>query len=228
MTTTLTRMQSPAPIANAAVNLPSPQLDGRSSVENVLANRRSIRDFRNEPMSLATLSQLLWAAQGVTRIEDAPPGWSWGPWAGGKRTAPSAGAMYPIELYAVAGNIDGLQPGIYKYKPSTHELLTICAGDKRNQMSTRGPGQKWLEGAPCIFVVAGIYARLEPRFADRSARYLHFEVGHVVENICLQAVALGLGSTVVGSFKDDLLKEAVGMPADESPFAVVPVGKPKA
>ena len=210
-----------------AIQLPSPILDGSCTIEKTLAGRRSVRDFRNDPISIETLSQLAWAAQGVTRIEDAPSGWTWGQWAGGKRTAPSAGAMYPLELYVVVGNVDGIQPGIYKYKPRSHALTPVCRGDKRTHMSTRGPGQKWLEGAPCLFVIAGIYARLEPRFGDRSAKYLHFEVGHVVENICLQAVALGLGSTVVGSFKDDLLKEAVGMPGEETPFAIVPVGKPK-
>jgi len=210
--------------AQPTIQLPTPQLDGPCSIEKTLATRRSIRDFRNVPMSLSMLSQLVWAAQGVTRKEDAPQGWMWGPWPGGKRTAPSAGAMYPLELYVVAGNVEGLKPGIFKYQSQTHGLAVVSEGNRRSQMSTRGPGQKWIEGAPVLFVVAGVPARLEPRFGDRSARYLHFEVGHVVENICLQAVALGLGGTVVGSFVDAVVKQIVGMPEEESPLAIVPVG----
>ncbi len=213
--------------ANPVVELPPPQFEGNCSVEKALATRRSVRVFNSEPMSLATLSQLVWAAQGVTRKEDAPSDWSWGTWQGGKRTAPSAGAMYPLELYVVAGNVQGIQPGIYKYRPQSHALALASTGDKRSQMSTRGPGQKWIEAAPCLLVVAGNHARLEPRFGDRATRYLHIEVGHVVENICLQAAALGLGSTVVGSFVDQLVKEVIGMSEEESPLAFVPVGKEK-
>ncbi len=225
MSTTSSTFEQTAPLTSVTVPLPAPILTGPCSVESALAARKSIRAFKNEPMGLATLSQLLWAAQGVTRVEDAPQGWNWGPWPGGKRTAPSAGAMYPVELYAVAGKVDGLRPGIYKYNAQKHELLTICPGDRRSQMSTRGPGQKWIEDAPCLFVVSGIQGRLEPRFGDRSTRYLHFEVGHTVENICLQAVALGLGTTVVGSFVDDTVKKIVGIPEGEQPLAIVPVGK---
>lgn len=206
------------------IQLPSPDLDGRVSVEKTLATRRSVRDFENEPMSLAALAQLCWAAQGVTRKEDVPPGWSWGNWQGGRRTAPSAGAMYPLELYVIAGSVEGLDPGVYKYKPLSHELLHVTAGDKRSQMVTRGPGQKWMAEAPCLFVVAGT-SRLDARFGERAARYLHFEVGHVVENICLQSVALEFGSTVVGSFVEDTVKQVLGMPADQTPLAIVPVGK---
>ena len=209
------------------IQLPQPRLDGHCSLEATLAKRCSVRDFRNEPMSLATLSQLAWAAQGVTRKEDAPQGWSWGEWQGGKRTAPSAGAMYPLELYVVVGKVETLEPGIFKYRPLPHELVHVSSGDKRGLMATRGPGQKWIEQAPCLLVVAGVYSRLEPRFAERAARYVHFEVGHVVENICLQAVALGLGTTVVGSFYDDTVRKIVGMPEHEQPLAIVPVGKAK-
>ncbi len=209
------------------IQLPEPILSGSCSIEGALARRRSVRDFKNEATSLAALSHLAWAAQGVTRKEDAPPGWRWGTWEGGKRTAPSAGAMYPLALYIVAGNVDGLRSGVYKYLAPTHELLAISDGDKRARMSTRGPGQKWIEDASILFVLSGNLGRLEPRFGDRSARYLHFEAGHVVENICLEAVALGLGSTVVGSFVDDAVKGVVGMPEEESPLVIVPVGTEK-
>ena len=209
------------------ITLPTPQFDGRCSVEKALAVRRSVRAFKNESMSLATLSQLLWAAQGVTQKMDAPEWWSGANWQGGMRTAPSAGALYPLELYVVAGNVEGLNPGVFKYKPLTHELLNVSTGDKRSQMVTRRPGQNWIEAAPCLIVCSGVYARLEVKYAERAARYVLIEVGHAVENICLQAVALDLGSTVVGAFKDDVIKQIVGMPDEESPLAFVPVGREK-
>jgi SagB-type dehydrogenase family enzyme len=208
-----------------SVTLPAPQCEGRCSVESALATRRSVRGFKDEPMSLAILSQLLWAAQGVTLKMDAPEGWSGGIWQGGKRTAPSAGAIYPLEVYVVAGNVVDLKPGVYKYRPLEHELLSVSTGDRRAQMVTRGPGQKWIEEAPCLLVVAAINARLIGKFGERAARYAHFEVGHAVENVCLQAVALGLGSTMVGAFMDEAVKEIVGMTGGEQPLAIVPVGK---
>ena len=208
-----------------AVQLSPPKLDGRCSVEKALATRRSVRAFKDESLSIATLSQLVWAAQGMTQKMDAPPGWSWGTWQGGKRTAPSAGALYPLELYIVASKIDGLKPAVYRYNPQTHELLNVGAGDKRSELATAALGQKWIEGAPCVFVVGAVYKRTEVKYGKRASRYVHIEVGHAVENICLQAVALDLGTTMVGAFKDDEVKKVLGMPEEEQPLAIVPVGK---
>lgn len=208
-----------------AVQLPPPQFDGRCSVEKALATRRSVRSFKDESLSIATLSQLVWAAQGMTQKMDAPPGWSWGTWQGGKRTAPSAGALYPLELYVLVGKIDGLKPAVYRYKPQTHELLNVGAGDKRSELATAAMGQKWIEDAPCVFVVGAVYKRTEAKYGERAPRYVHNEVGLAVENFCLQAVALDLGTTIVGAFKDDEVKKVLRMPAEEQPLAIVPVGK---
>ena len=217
----------PNSTATGAVPLPAPCLDGRCSVEKALADRRSVREFADEPMSLAVLSQLLWAAQGVTRKMDKPDWWTGENWQGGMRTAPSAGALYPLEVYVVAGNVEGLDPGVYKYKPLTHELVKVSAGDKRSRMVTRPPGQNWIAQAPCLIVFGVVYSREKVKYAERAVQYVHIEVGHAVENLCLQAVALDLGSTVMGAFKDDLVKEVIGMPDEESPLAFVPVGKSK-
>jgi SagB-type dehydrogenase family enzyme len=178
-------------------------------------------------MSLATLSQLLWAAQGVTLKMDAPEWWTGVNWQGGMRTAPSAGALYPLEVYVVAGNVENLEPGVYKYKPLTHDLLSVSKGDKRSQMVTRPPGQNWIVQAPCLILLCAVYARAEVKYAERAVRYVHIEAGHAVENICLQAVALGLGSTVMGAFRDDAIREVIGMSDEESPLVFVPVGKSK-
>lgn len=211
--------------AASVIQLPAPRMDGQCSVEKALATRRAIRGFKDEPLSIAVLSQLVWAAQGMTQKMDAPPTWSWGTWQGGKRTAPSAGALYPLELYVVVGRVDGVKPGVYKYKPQTHQLLDVLARDKRNQLATAALGQKWMESAPCVFVVGAVYKRTEVKYGERAPRYVHIEVGHAVENICLQAVALDLGTTVVGAFKDDEVKKVVGMSDEEQPLAIVPVGK---
>jgi SagB-type dehydrogenase family enzyme len=211
-------------IVQPVIHLPPPQRDGRCSVEKALASRTSVRGFRNAPLSLAAVSQLLWAAQGVTRKMDAPAGWTGGIWQGGMRTAPSAGALYPLEVYVVTGTVEGLQAGVYKYKPLAHELVNVSTGDKRSPMVTRRPGQNWIEEAPCLIVFSGVRARLDVKYAERAPRYLLIEVGHAVENVCLQAVAMGLGSTVVGAFKDDVIRAVLGMPAEEAPLVFVPVG----
>ena len=211
--------------ASQAIALPAPRLDGSCSVEKALATRRSVRAFKDEPLSIAKLSQLVWAAQGVTLKTDAPPNWQWGTWQGGRRTAPSAGALYPLELYAIVGNADGLKPGVYKYRPQTHQLLVVSTGDKRSALATAALGQKWIQTAPCVLVVGAVHGRTEIKYRERAPRYVHIEVGHAVENICLQAVALDLGTTMVGAFNDDHVKKVVGMAQDEQPLAIVPVGK---
>ena len=157
---------------------------------------------------------------------DAPPNWSWGTWPGGKRTAPSAGALYPLEVYVVVGKVDGLPPAIYKYKPPTHQLITVSSGDRREQLATAALGQRWIQGAPLVIVVGAVYKRTEVKYGERAARYVHIEAGHAVENVCLQAVALELGTTVVGAFKDEDVKKVVGMPEEEQPLLIVPVGRP--
>lgn len=207
------------------IQLPAPRFDSSCSVEKALLARRSVRAFKDEPLTLSTLSQLVWAAQGITLKMDAPPNWAWGPWQGGKRTAPSAGALYPLEVYIVVGSVEGLKPGVYKYKPQTHQLLNVSVGDKRNELATAALGQKWIESAPCVFVVGAVYSRTEVKYRERAARYVHIEAGHAVENVCLQAIALDLGTTMVGAFKDDEVKKVLGMTEEEQPLAIVPVGK---
>jgi SagB-type dehydrogenase family enzyme len=208
-----------------AIQLPAPRSDSPCSVEKALLTRRSVRAFKDESISLAMLSQLVWAAQGITLKMDAPPNWAWGPWQGGKRTAPSAGALYPLEVYIVVGNVDGLNPGVYKYKPQTHQLLKVGAGDRRGELAAAAVGQKWIQSSPCVFVIGAVYSRTEVKYGERAARYVHIEVGHAVENMCLQALALDLGTTMVGAFKDDEVKKVLGMLAEEQPLAIVPVGK---
>jgi len=198
----------------ADVLLPEPHLDGELSVERALAQRRSVREFEREPLPLAAASQLLWAAQGVTHHR-------------GFRTAPSAGALYPLELYLVAGAVTGLAPGVYRYEPRRHRLVRGVTGDAREGVARAALGQDWIAEAPAILVVGAVYERTARKYRERTARYVHIESGHAAQNVYLQAEALGLGTTIVGAFRDEELVRALGMPTEVKPLAVLPVGRPR-
>lgn len=199
------------------VRLPPPRTVGSMSVEEAIARRRSIREYTNEPLSLGDLSQLLWAAQGITE-----PKW-------GLRSAPSAGATYPLELYVVVGEggVDGLEAGVYHYVPEGHELRRVLSGDHRGSLARVALEQAWVAVAPVDLVVAAVYERTTSRYGERGIRYVHMEVGHVGENIYLQAMALGLGTVVVGAFDDEGVRRVLELPEDEKPLYVIPIGHPR-
>ncbi len=201
-------LQEGAPV----VSLPRPDVEGATSLEATLRDRRSEREFSAEPLALADLSQLLWAAQGITR-------------AGGRRTAPSAGATYPIELYVAVGKVDGLAPGLYKYRVASHDLVEVMAEDLRDDIGVAALGQNWLARAPTVIVIAGAIERTAARYGQRAVRYVHMEVGGVAQNIYLQATALELGTVFVGAFSDTQVKAVLRLPESEQPFAIMPVGK---
>jgi SagB-type dehydrogenase family enzyme len=196
------------------IKLPQPQFDSRSSVESTLLKRRSIRRYTDEPLTLVEISQLLWAAQGVTHHR-------------GFRTAPSAGALYPLEIYIVAGKVTGLAAGIYKYKPNHHELLKIVEGDKRSELCRAALNQSAVKNAPVVILFCAVYQRITFKYGQRGIRYVFIEVGHSAQNICLQAVSLGLGTVTIGAFNDDKVKKIVNCEADEEPLYIMPVGKLK-
>ncbi|MGD8781381.1 MAG: SagB/ThcOx family dehydrogenase [Ignavibacteria bacterium] len=208
--------------------LPQPVFNGNISVEEAILNRRSTRYYSNESLSLNEISQLLWAAQGITKkVKNPPLWWTIGEWQGGYRTAPSAGALYPLEIYLVAGNVENLTPGVYKYLPKNHELILQAKGDKREAIFDVASNQKWIKEASAVIVITAIYERTSVKYGDRAERYVHIEVGHVGQNIFLQAGSLNLGTVMVGAFRDDVLKEKVGMNKNENPLAIMPVGKKK-
>jgi SagB-type dehydrogenase family enzyme len=193
--------------------LPEMKLSGDISVEEALANRRSVRDYRNAPLTLAHVSQLLWAAQGITEPES------------GKRTAPSAGALYPLEVYLAARNVEGLAPGVYKYDPRQQALLMVKDGDVLPSLSAAALGQQAVEEGAIAIVIAAVYERTAQKYGDRGARYVHMEVGAAVENVYLQAESLGLGTVIIGAFDDDEVQTVIGMEEDEMPLAIIPVGR---
>jgi SagB-type dehydrogenase family enzyme len=196
------------------IKLPQPQYDSRSSVESTLLKRRSIRRYTNESLTLVEISQLLWAAQGVTHHR-------------GFRTAPSAGALYPLEIYIVVGKVTGLASGIYKYKPNHHELLKIVEGDKRSELCRAALNQSAVKNAPVVILFCAVYQRITVKYGQRGIRYVFIEVGHSAQNVCLQAVSLGLGTVTIGAFNDDKVKKIVNCEADEEPLYIMPVGKLK-
>jgi SagB-type dehydrogenase family enzyme len=198
--------------AQGEVMLPPPAKTGELSVERAIARRRSVRGFGDEPATLEQLSQLLWAAQGVTGE------------GGFKRAAPSAGAKYPMEIFVVAGQVEGLEPGIYWYLPSRHSIHLLSEGDHRGELADVALHQQWVREAPFSFVITGVYERTRGKYGERAVRYVHIEVGAVAENVYLQAESLGVGTTFVGAFSDDGVKGLLGV--EVSPLGIMPVGVP--
>ena len=201
--------QSPEP-----VQLPPPELDGGLSVEGALHRRRSVREFARAPLSLEDVSQILWAAQGITERPKL-------------RTAPSAGALYPLEIFLVAGDVEQLRAGVYLYREDTHELVLLLAGDYRKRLAAAALDQTWMQRAPAVAVIAGVPQRSARKYGQRARRYVHIEVGHVAQNVYLQAVARGLGTVIVGAFDDSRVQRILGLPADHLPLGLMPFGKPR-
>lgn len=202
----------PSPSPESALELPEPRYDGNVSLEQALLQRRSVRDCTGEPLTLAEVSQLLWAAQGITDAR-------------GFRTAPSAGALYPLELYVVVGDVRGLTAGVYRYEPEGHQLLRLTDGDERPGLAEAALGQGFVEAAAVDFVVTGVYERTTAKYGDRGVRYVHQEAGHAAQNLCLQATALGLGAVPVGAFYDDEVIRLLNLPGNETPLYIIPVGR---
>jgi SagB-type dehydrogenase family enzyme len=206
--------QQPAAAA-ATIALPAPRVDGAVALERTLAQRRSLRSFAPRALALADAGQLLWAAQGVS---DA---------AQGRRTAPSAGATYPLVLYLVAGRVDGLPAGVHRYEPPAHRLAAVAGGDPRAEIATAARDQRWLADAPALVVIAAQPQRTAARYGARADRYVAIEAGAAAQNLLLQAVALGLGGTLVGAFDDAALRRAVPLDDGEQVLAIVAVGRPR-
>ena len=205
----------PAPIAplSDAITLPPPEMAGSLSLEEAIAARRSIRSYTSEPLSTADLSSLLWAAQGIT---DASRGY---------RAAPSAGASYPLEVTVAIGDVEGIAPGTYRYHPDGHRITLIQGGDPRSALSAAAMGQQSVADAPATLVISGVYDRLRVRYGDRAERYTILEAGHASQNCYLIATSRGLGTVAVGAFDEGEVQEIMGLPADETPLYLMPVGR---
>lgn len=193
------------------VSLPPPPAAGTMSLEETLAHRRSVREFAPGALGLTEVSRLVWAAQGITAPE--------------RRTAPSAGATYPLEVYLVAGNVDGLTAGIYRYRPAQHRLDKLADGDIRAPLATAAVNQQWISKAALVVVIAAVYERTTARYGKRGERYVHMEAGHAAQNLLLQGTALGLGATTVGAFNDTEVSHLLRLPAGVMPLYLIPVSR---
>jgi len=201
-------------MGHASISLPKPSLDGKVSVEKAIKERRTIRDFKDRPLPFTHLSQLLWAAQGITDPKE------------GKRAAPSAGALYPLDIYVIAGEkgVKGMEAGVYHYLPKTHSVLPISKGDRRKEIASASLQQMWMAKAPVIFVITAEYKRITWKYGERGIRYGLIEVGHVGQNLFLQAEVLGLGAGIVGAFYDEDVSKVIGLPPKHEPLLIMPVG----
>ena len=197
---------------SGSIELPAPTLTGSASLEQVIAQRRSQREFTNSRLTMAEVGQLFWSAQGITDPR-------------GLRAAPSAGALYPLELYLVAGTIEDMAPGIYHYRPDRHQLIKTNSGDSRLALARAALSQDWIADAAAVIVFAADYQRTMKKYGHRSERYVHIETGHAAENLFLQAQSLGLATVVVGAFDDAALASVLRLPVELQPLLLMPVGR---
>ena len=194
------------------IMLPEPRTTGEISIEEAMLHRRSVRQYTKEAITLNDLSQLLWAAQGITSEE-------------GFRTAPSAGALYPLEVYVVAGNVDGLAGGVYRYRAEGHTLQRIRDGDLRGNLSECALKQTQITDAAVDIVFAAVFNRSTTKYGERGVRYAYIEAGHAAQNVYLQAEASGIGVCAVGAFYEQEVSELLALSRDETPIYILTVGK---
>lgn len=196
------------------MKLPKPATKGEVSLERTIKNRRTIRSFTPRQLKLEQCSQLFWAAQGITGDR------------GFKRAAPSAGALYPMDIYAVVGedSVEGLKAGVYHYEPGDHAISLVSEGDLRNDVASASLYQMWMAKAPLNFVITAEYDRITIKYGKRGIRYARIEAGHIGQNIFLQAEALNLGAGIVGAFNDEDLIRVMNIPRSHEPLLVMPVG----
>jgi SagB-type dehydrogenase family enzyme len=172
-----------------------------------------VRSFGARGLTRDELGQLLWAAQGIT----APDG---------QRAVASAGALYPLELYAVIGQVSAVTPGVYRYLPASHEMALVAPGFQPEKLGEATRGQDWIATAAAIMCIAAVFPRTTAKYGARGRGYVHMEAGHAAQNLMLQAVALGLGATTVGAFDNEAVARLLHLGADETPLCLLPVGTP--
>ena len=200
------------PVADKRVNLPRPISFGGLSINEALQKRRSLRRYRDGKLTLGEVSQLLWAAQGLSSRE-------------GYRTAPSAGALYGLEIHLTVGNVAELDAGVYRYLPIDHQLTQHGTTDQRSSLATAALGQDWVGDGAAILVVSAVYDRISAKYGTRGVRYAHLEAGHAAQNVLLMATSLNLGAVPVGAFYDAGVARILNLDEGEQPLYLIPVGR---
>lgn len=190
--------------------LPAPRLSGPLTLEAAIAQRRTLREFAPEPLSPAHLGQLCWAGQGVTEPQR------------GLRSVPSAGALYPVELFVATAE------GVSRYLPREHALRTHRSGDHRPGLRRAALDQDSIAAAPACFIITAVVQRSAAKYGDRAERYCFLEAGHVAQNLLLQAAALQLAGVPIGAFDDRKVAELLELPPDHQVLYLLPIGTPAA
>jgi SagB-type dehydrogenase family enzyme len=193
--------------------LSEPVKKGDLSVEEAIADRRSVRTYSQEKIEENDISQLLWAAQGITDEAE------------GLRTAPSAGALYPLEIYVAIAMVEGIEAGLYKYNPSSHSLILKKNGDIRENIYNVSLRQDNIKNAAAVIIYCAVFERTFSRYKERATQYVYIETGHSAQNVYLQAEALNLGTVAIGAFDNEGVKKVLDLPDEEDPVYLMPVGR---
>jgi SagB-type dehydrogenase family enzyme len=188
------------------LRLPAPRMRGIVTLEESLARRRSVREFEERDLSWADIGQLLWACQGVTDTQ-------------GFRTAPSAGALYPLDVFVATAS------GVYRYEPEQHEVHRVINRDVRTRLRRAALDQDAL-AAPCVIAIAGIEPRTAGKYGGRAKRYVMLEAGHAAQNVLLQATAIGLCAVPIGAFDDEEVRTTIDAPSQCEILMLIPIGHP--
>ncbi len=197
------------------INLPEPVRDSSMSVEKALDTRRSTRNFSQDHLTLEHVGQMLWAAQGITETRR------------NFRTAPSAGATFPLDIYLVSGDVEGLKAGVYRYVPKSHSISKTMDEDRRDDLHSSALGQGAVRQAPASIIIAAEFEKTVRVYGQRGRQYVYMEVGHAGQNIHLQAEALGLGTVVIGAFDEKGVSRVLDLPREIVPLYIMPFGKPR-
>ena len=206
--------------ASDPVQLPKPSITGKMPVEQAMARKKSVREFSNKPLSLAEVSQLLWAANGNLPM-DAISGAT-------TKVIPSAGGLYPLEVFVVCGkgSVTGLPEGVYQYNPAANSLVSLATGDNRMIVASACWSQMWMAKAPIMIVIGGVFARTMAKYREQGTQYVWMEAGNSSQNVFLQAESLGLKIATVGAFQStQFLATAAKLPTGVIPLLVMPAGK---
>jgi SagB-type dehydrogenase family enzyme len=206
-------------VAADTVPLPKPEFTGKVSVEKAMIQKKSVREFSGKPLTLAEVSQMLWAANGNLALDAVSSATT--------KVIPSAGGLYPLEVFVVCGKdtVQGLTEGIYQYSPSANSLLNLSQGDSRVILASACLSQMWMARAPAMVIVGAVFGRTTAKYGDQGIRYVYMEAGNCNQNLYLQAESLGLKMSTVGAFEAGQVAAAAKLPGGVIPLLVMPVGK---
>ncbi len=198
-------------IKSREIKLPNPKLKSKISLEEAIIRRKSLRAYTKSPLSLKEISQLLFAGQGLLKES--------------RRTTPSAGAFYPIEIYLSALRITGLFSGLYQYLPNGHKLKKITSANRMAKLAEAAFGQIWVKNASAVIIICGDFKKTTGKYQDKGRDFVTMEAGHAAQNISLQAAALNLGILCVGGFNEEEVKKTLNIEKNKKVFYLMPVGK---